>query len=136
MGLDMMTYVVREKPKKSVDFLDDDTTPEQRGDLLFTWRKHPNLHGWMEELYIEKGGQLETGGMGGFNSGQQVELTMADLDRLEREIRDASFYEPGKVTGFFFGESDITDRDGDREFIRLARAAITSGKYLYYSSWW
>ena len=48
---------------------------------LATWRKHPNLQGWMQELYYEKGGEGE------FNC-VDVELTLEDLDALEATLHE------------------------------------------------
>jgi len=48
---------------------------------LHYWRKHPNLHGWMESLYYEKGGTADN-----FNC-VNLQLTARDLDRLETAIR-------------------------------------------------
>lgn len=47
MGLDMYAYVTDETPDGNVDF--------EVGSLseLHYWRKHPNLHGWMEKLYSD-----------------------------------------------------------------------------------
>jgi hypothetical protein len=38
------------------------------------WRKHPNLHGWMQRLWESKGNSGE------FN-GDELELTWEDLER-------------------------------------------------------
>ena len=46
---------------------------------LAEWRKHPNLQGWMEELWYEKGGEGE------FNC-VDLELTLEDLDALEETL--------------------------------------------------
>ena len=51
MGLDMFAYVTDETPATPVDFPE----PENHEELHY-WRKHPNLHGWMERLYEAKGG--------------------------------------------------------------------------------
>ena len=54
MGIDMFALTTTEKPASEVDF---DT--EQQSELHY-WRKHPDLHGWMEKLYREKGGAAES----------------------------------------------------------------------------
>ena len=46
---------------------------------LAYWRKHPNLQGWMQELYYEKGGEGE------FNC-VDLELTLGDLEALEETL--------------------------------------------------
>jgi hypothetical protein len=56
----------------------------------------PNLHGWMESLYCEKGGTADS-----FNC-VNLQLTARDLDRLETAIRSGTL---PLTQGFFFGES-------------------------------
>ena len=94
---------------------------------LATWRKHPNLQGWMQELYYEKGGEGE------FNC-VDVELTFEDLDALEATLDEEELPE---TVGFFFGSNaDDHYAEADREFIVQARAAIKKGYKVFYSSWW
>lgn len=91
------------------------------------WRKHPNLQGWMEGLYLEKGG-TET-----FNC-VDVELTLENLCQLEDCLNDEDLPE---TTGFFFGaDSDKFYERKDREFITAARNYIESGYKIFYYSWW
>ena len=94
---------------------------------LAEWRKHPNLQGWMEELWYEKGGEGE------FNC-VDLELTLEDLDALEATLDEEALPE---TVGFFFG-TDSSDyyAEADREFIVQARAAIKQGYKVVYSSWW
>ncbi len=73
MGLDMYAGTLNRQPEKPVDF-----TPKN-GAPLHYWRKHPDLHGWMESLYREKGG-VESD----FNC-TTLQLTGHDLDRLEAD---------------------------------------------------
>jgi hypothetical protein len=94
---------------------------------LAEWRKHPNLQGWMQELYYEKGGEGE------FNC-VDLELTLGDLDALEATLDEEELPE---TTGFFFGSNaDDHYAEADREFIVQARAAIKQGYTVVYSSWW
>ena len=94
---------------------------------LATWRKHPNLQGWMQELYYEKGGE------GDFNC-VDVELTFEDLDALEATLDEEELPE---TVGFFFGSNaDDHYAEADREFIVQARAALKQGYKVFYSSWW
>ncbi len=94
---------------------------------LATWRKHPNLQGWMEELWYEKGGEGE------FNC-VELELTLENLDALEATLDEEALPE---TAGFFFGDN-ANDHyaEADREFIVQARAAIKQGYKVIYSSWW
>ena len=104
------------------EYLEWDDTIE-----LAYWRKHPNLQGWMQELYYEKGGEGE------FNC-VDVELTLGDLDALEEALDESALPE---TVGFFFGtDSGDYYAEQDREFIREARAAIKQGYTVVYNSWW
>jgi len=94
---------------------------------LAYWRKHPHLQGFMENLYIEKGGTEE------FNC-VDVELTLEDIDNLERAIMEGALPETG---GFFFGEdSDDYYTEQDLEFVSNARKVLADGQTVVYSSWW
>lgn len=91
------------------------------------WRKHPNLQGWMEQLWREKGGEGE------FNC-VDVELTLDDLEQLEASIEGEELPE---TAGFFFGNnSDDVYREQDLEFIAEASKAIEQGYKVVYTSWW
>jgi len=94
---------------------------------LAYWRKHPNLQGFMEGLYYEKGGEGE------FNC-VDVELTLEDLDSLESTLDNEALPE---TEGFFFGnDSSEHYAEQDRDFIVSARSAINKGYTVVYSSWW
>ena len=140
MGLDMYAFRARvdaDRPMPDVDarFTDRDERTDDNGNPLFEmvdaefyyWRKHPDLHGWMEKLYRTKGGEDPS-----FNC-NSVRLMAEDLDALEAAIKNTAL---PHTTGFFFGESTPEDRDDDLEFIGRARAAIAEGDAVYYDSWW
>mgnify|MGYP000674080630 CR=1 FL=1 len=63
-------------PENDVDFGTNNFDSEE----LHYWRKHPNLHGWMEQLYYSKGGNEDS-----FNCTNLL-LTMGDLNKLESAI--------------------------------------------------
>jgi hypothetical protein len=123
MGLDQYANARRGEPQTDEDGY---TYYEDSMELAY-WRKHPNLQGFMQELYYEKGGEGE------FNC-VDVELTLEDLDSLEATLDEEALPE---TAGFFFG-SDSSDyyAEADREFIVAARAAIKQGYTVVYSSWW
>ena len=121
MGLDMYAFTMTQKPAAEVDFVAK--SPQE----LHYWRKHPNLHGWMQRLYEAKGGTNPDFNCSG------LWLTAEDLDALERAIK-AKALPP--TTGFFFGASDGTEREDDLAFIAKARGAIAAGSYVVYSAWW
>ena len=129
MGLDMYAWQV--KPEYALgDFEvtrgDDD---ENFLDELHYWRKHHDLHGWMERLYRAKGGTDPD-----FNC-IKVRLTSEDLDRLEKDVRDNQL---PQTKGFFFGDNPPNEDSIQRDmlFINKARAAIAGGMAVYYDSWW
>lgn len=123
MGLDQYAYCV-------------DNNGE-REELAY-WRKHPNLQGWMENLWEEKGRPGLTEGnsgdiLGDFNC-IPVELTREDLDSLETAILNNKLPSTG---GFFFGDnSDEYYREQDLDFIKKAREALDAGLPVMYDSWW
>jgi hypothetical protein len=103
---------------------------------LSYWRKHPNLQGWMEQLWRNKGcpgGDVENCDNWNFN-GIEVELTWEDLDALEEDIRNSRL---PATSGFFFGTpSDEYYLKDDLEFIKKARAEIFTGLKVFYNSSW
>jgi hypothetical protein len=124
-------------PTKEVDFNDEIYGKDKDGEIDYGnsivkteevayWRKHPDLHGWMQKLYEGKGGEDES-----FN-GDPVVLTLADLDRLEDDILGGNL---PKTTGFFFGESGGMSLK-DLEFVLDARKAIREGDTLFYDANW
>ena len=123
MGLDQ--YATAHKGEPTTD--DEGYTYYEDSMDLAYWRKHPNLQGWMQELYYEKGGEGE------FNC-VDLELTLGDLDALEATLDEEALPE---TAGFFFGNNaDDHYAEADREFIVQARAAIKQGYKVIYSSWW
>lgn len=121
MGLDMYAYRTTNRPETDIDF----TLPEER-QLVHTWRKHPNLHGWMEALYRAKGGS------GTFNCVPMV-LSAADLDRLEADLNGRAL---PQTTGFFFGISTGEELADDLAFVEQARLLQGAGYTVVYYSWW
>lgn len=121
MGLDMYAFAIANAPDAPVDF--EVRNPTE----LHYWRKHPNLHGWMRALYLDKGGDDVD-----FNCAN-VLLTLEDLNRLEADIKARRLPE---THGFFFGESDGTETEDDLQFVAKAREAIAAGCAVFYTSWW
>jgi hypothetical protein len=130
MGLDMYAWRVKSEHALG-DFeiarKDDDSGSEV--DELFYWRKHHDLHGWMEALYRDKGGDAES-----FNC-VKVRLTKEDLDRLIGDIANRRL---PRTEGFFFGNNppDYDSMANDMKFVALAMEAIQAGDAVYYDSWW
>ena len=124
MGLDMYAYAAAEP---NASWRDNNAHRE-----IAYWRKHPNLHGWMEQLWISKG-EHQPSDDPMFN-GVELELTWEDLDRLEADIKANQL---PHTTGFFFGSpSDDYYREQDLEFVQKARAEIFTGLKVFYNSSW
>ena len=138
MGLDMNAYKTKAKFTKDTDFNDEIFGKTGDGEIDFEglivdieeiayWRKHPDLHGWMEQLYRKKGG-AETS----FN-GDTVLLTEEDIDNLKIAVLTRSL---PSTSGFFFGDSKQEINFADLEFIEKAKQAIKEGYTIYYDSSW
>lgn len=109
----------------SKDFVNNTVTRPRE---LAYWRKHPNLHGWMEKLAQDKGISYDS-----FN-GIELELTYDDLEVLELDVIAGTL--PG-TSGFFFGnDADDHYREQDLEFIKNARAELFMGLKVFYNSSW
>jgi hypothetical protein len=129
MGLDMYAYSVKqENALGDFDILKDDEGFSQAEEFYY-WRKHHDLHGWMERLYRAKGGTKES-----FNC-VKVRLTMEDLQQLALDVSKGHLPE---TTGFFFGDNppDADSVERDMEFIGKAMAVVAVGDAVYYDSWW
>ena len=136
MGLDMYAYVAAKAGQQN-EFYEGAEWDEDTGNMvnpavnkpreIAYWRKHPNLHGWMEQLWRERGGT------GDFN-GDELELTAEDLDNLEYDVQNNRL---PPTSGFFFGErADDYYRDSDLKFIQEARAEMFLGLKVFYNSSW
>ena len=142
MGLDMYAYTASRAGQSAEWWANAQLDPDL-GDFVNTgvsrpveiayWRKHPHLHGWMEQLWhsrqppgLQHSDQI-------FN-GIELELFREDIDRLEQDIQDGQLPE---TRGFFFGD-DASEhyRLQDLEFIKNARAELFLGLRVFYNSSW
>ena len=150
MGLDMYAYVAAKEGQQrafyeSAEFDDDakdfvNKTVEQPREIAY-WRKHPNLHGWMEQLWRNKKYSVQPTDASApvesdsdmFN-GIEIELTAEDLDELERAVTHRQL---PATRGFFFGEeADQFYHDKDLAFIKAARIEMFMGLKVFYNSSW
>tara|TARA_Y100000593_G_scaffold94174_1_gene192043 strand:- start:35645 stop:35992 length:348 start_codon:yes stop_codon:yes gene_type:complete len=93
------------------------------------WRKHPNLQGWMENLWRDK----SPCNSGEFNC-VDVELTLDDVSQLEKDVLENNL---PMTHGFFFGDgADSYYKEADLNFCQAAKEAIGDGKKVFYTSWW
>jgi len=96
------------------------------------WRKHPNLHGWMAQLWLKREGNAlrETDNFNGI----EMELTAEDLDELELAVKE---HQLPSTSGFFFGtDADEHYYNDDLKFIQEARAEMFLGLKVFYNSSW
>lgn len=136
MGLDMYAYTCDAKDigDQQVDIQITDKEGEYvipSFDRNFAyWRKFNHLHGWMEQLYRNKGGKDPQ-----FNC-VTVRLMPEDIDILESM---ASLKALPSKQGFFFGDTEpFNDEDKEEvlEFVHKSREAFKEGKAVLYDSWW
>jgi hypothetical protein len=103
------------------------------------WRKHPNLHCWMESLWKRKlhesnKEEPEENVWGSTFNGIELELTWEDLEELERAVTHGQL---PATSGFFFGEgADDFYKEQDLEFVKNARAELFLGLKVFYNSSW
>ena len=141
MGLDQYAYVAncageRDEwyegatfDKESKDFINPKMVKPKE---IAYWRKHPNLQGWMEQLWRSKLGEFP----GGSFNNIELELTWDDVDRLEKDIKKNKLAKL-RTTGFFFGEpSDKYYKAHDLEFCKNAKAELFLGLKVFYNSSW
>lgn len=117
MGLDQVAYA-KENGGGCVDGAQLDVA---------TWRKHPNLQGYMESLWRSRGHKGE------FNC-VDVELSKQNILKLENIIIKGDL---PKTVGFFYGnDADEYYKKDDLSFCITALNLIKKGYKIYYSSWW
>lgn len=140
MGLDQYAYVATKAGARDEYWHDDnynkpdgDPTKLSKPRELAYWRKHPNLQGWMERLWLERNPEVQNDRRASFNC-VELELTWEDLDDLERAIRHRQL---PLTTGFFFGNpSDEHYFQQDLDFVQAARAELFLGLRVFYNSSW
>jgi hypothetical protein len=95
----------------------------ERVELAY-WRKHANLQGWMERLYVSRGGKES------FNC-IDLKLTEDDILKLAREHKSLE-----TTGGFFWGTTTPEKTEATEDFINEALHYILDGWTIVYSSWW
>lgn len=152
MGLDQYAYVANRAGQKD-EWYEDAVWDEKETTFVNTnmskpqeiayWRKHPNLQGWMQNLWLKKlnipkdstDQFIEDKIPGDFN-GVELELTWDDIDKLEKDIKSGVVAQLG-TTGFFFGDpSDDYYYEKDLQFCIDAKAEIFLGRKVFYNSSW
>ncbi len=96
------------------------------------FRKHSDLHGWLEEEWRKQSEKNTNAEWSAFNC-VYLEITPGILVRLKdyMTLTDKKRYE-----GFFWGASDDEQWQETRELIARIEDIIKSGDKVYYYSWW
>lgn len=137
MGLDMYAYVAA-RAGQHRDHWEEGDYDKATGDWVSKvskpveiayWRKHPNLHEWMYNLWVSKDNS------GDFN-GDELELTWEDIDQLESDLELGKLKQL-EASGFFWGDpSDDYYYEDDIKFIKEARSQLFLGLKVFYNSSW
>ena len=136
MGLDQYAYA-----KDPRIIRDEEDEEDWGGDIhIMDWRKHNRLQGYMEQVWLEQGGEYGESWSDGFN-GKEVKLGKDEIDALEEVIENRDLPE---TSGFFFGNDSYEDYENeewgylksDIEFIAEARKLLAEGFEVYYNSSW
>lgn len=141
MGLDQYAYVASkvgardEYYEEKYDRGNSDANQNEYMTELAYWRKHPNLQGWMERLWNEKGCPgVEQGFDDVMFNGIELELTFDDVVRLENDIKNNNL---PSTSGFFFGSnSDDYYKAQDLDFVYEAKSRLFLGQKVFYNSSW
>ena len=141
MGLDMYAYVATrsgqndeywEQAYIQENLNEDFSSPVTKPRELAYWRKHPNRHGWMEDLWRSKNDLHDVDDQ--MFNGIELELTWDDLNKLEQDIKEGNL---PSTAGFFFGDnSDDYYRAQDLQFVADAKAEVFLGLKVFYNSSW
>ena len=144
MGLDQYAYA--RDPRIERDEEDED---DWGGDVhIMDWRKHNRLQGYMEQIWLEQGGEYGESWGDGFN-GKEVKLGNDEINALEEAINNLELPE---TSGFFFGSDSYTwNKEGggedkiqenyyykqmDLQFVESAKEALKKKYRVYYNCSW
>jgi hypothetical protein len=131
MGLDMMLYA-REVIEEG-----DDVSEDARQIEIGTWRKHPDLHSYIETLW-----RAETGSTEDFNC---IDYKLSRKQIIDIILLTVTETMPKSKGGFFFSESKLTDISHTITLMGSALSYIDKHtsypddvpEYeIFYSSWW
>lgn len=93
------------------------------------WRKHPNLHGAMENLWRSRFSPSDNEW---FNC-IRLYLDKNDIEYLMNLIRKNKLPD---ISGFFFGTSKLERLNLDLKYFTEALSYLEDGYKVFYDSWW
>lgn len=128
MGIEAFIFQVNK------DYVIDHFTikePNYKEDVIIYWKNNYKIHGWMTQLYYNKGGRC-------FFNGKIVRITLADLQKFEKDIR--TIY-PDDVSEENNNDGDtecssLDSESSDYNFIDKIRKSINNGYAVYYYFIW
>lgn len=143
MGLDQFAYVAARAGQRREYYEQSEWDQETKTYVnpamhepreIAYWRKHPNLQGWMESLWLKKSYQTEEDVARSSFNGIELELTWEDLEELEQAIKNKKL---PATSGFFFGDAaDERYFEHDLDFVRKAKSELFLGLKVFYNSSW
>ncbi len=134
MGLDQYAFAWERSSKEEDGLLPYDYRIPKDAIQVASWRKHPNLEGWMSKLYAERIADEELAPEDMIFNCKVLELTKHDLLKLKNDVRLRKL---PKTEGFFFGvDSDDHYEGYDLKFIKDALRVMNRGYVVVYTSWW
>lgn len=120
MGLDMYFFAARnDKPIQEID-------TEDLEEVRY-FRKFNNLHGWLEDLWFQKGNRDDM-------NCQLFELDEEDLNLMSKDSAAM-----GPMSGFFYGQQKEMDKTMIDEVKYLADELLLNlkqGNRIFYYAWW
>jgi hypothetical protein len=112
MGLDMYLtgrkYFWHNYQHRDTERREDDKRVKSLDVELAYWRKHPDLHGYIVSAFAD-----------GKDDCREIELSADELREIIRAVKGKRL---PKTTGFFFGESDGSERERDIKIFEEALA--------------
>ncbi len=125
MGLDM--YLTGQKYFHTNPAKDGGYEVKEHHLRLGYWRKHPNLHGYIVENFAD-----------GEDNCREIELSAEDIRQILQAINDSAL---PFTEGFFFGESDGTEKQEDIHIFTkalewlLQKDEVAWRSVVYQASW-
>ena len=136
MGLDQVIYAA-----EIGDLVEEDGHKTVRSEHLYSFRKVPMLHGFMEYKWAERGfkvinlttGETEKSEDRVFNC-VPLEITENLLSELKEAVENKTL--PEKTNGFFFGRHYDEDYTDIANMIYEVEDVVKEGRTVWYDSWW
>lgn len=127
MGLDQYLFKTKETEQSLKDW-NYETQGDKPVEQLYYWRKHANLQGYMQDIWVARENPEEA-----YFNCVPLFLTKEDIDQWEEDMKAKNY---PSTTGFFFGTTEDFHFEEDAEAIAEARKALEEGYNVYYDSWW